>query len=75
MTDVLNKGLRPHLTEHQARFRKWFAHELRREENNVRTPQEIQRQYNDYSKLINSIKEVNAILVEYKERLAEIIYG
>ena len=25
LTDILNKGLRPHLTEYQAKFRKWYS--------------------------------------------------
>ena len=27
-TDILNKGLRPHLTQYQAKFRKWYTEEL-----------------------------------------------
>jgi hypothetical protein len=75
LTDVLNLGLRPHLTEYQAKFRKWFVHELSLKKNKECTPQEIQKKYKDYDKLINSIKEVNELLIEYKEKLAKFIYG
>jgi len=33
LTDILNKGLRPHLTEYQAKFRKWYDESLKLEEN------------------------------------------
>ena len=31
--EVLNEGIRPHLTKWQARFRKWYKIEIQREEN------------------------------------------
>ena len=32
-TRILNEGLRPHLTQYQARFRKWYEEEKARPEN------------------------------------------
>jgi hypothetical protein len=43
MVDAPNNGLRPHLTEWQARFRRWYEAQL--ETQKEATPQDIQRQY------------------------------
>lgn len=74
-TDVLNKGLRPHLTEHQARFRKWYSEELAKEENKIISPQEIQSKYPKYEALIKSMKEVNITLINYAGELRKFIKG
>lgn len=74
-TDVLNKGLRPHLTKYQGRFRRWFAAALDSEENKGLTPQEIQKKYPDYKELVKSMKEVNTLLAEYASQLRAFIYG
>lgn len=74
-TDVLNKALRPHLTEHQARFRRWYAEELTKEENKKISPQEIQSKYPSYEALIKSMKEVNVTLINYAEELRKFIKG
>ncbi len=72
-TDILNKGLRPHLTLHQAKFSKWYSEKL--EEENLKglkdreSPQDIQKKYPEYSELILGIKEVNALLVDYSLKL------
>jgi len=76
-TDILNKGLRPHLTKYQARFRKWYFEQLEKDkskkESDKRTPQEIQKDYCKYDELISSMKKVNEILIEYKNKLEEIL--
>ena len=74
-TDVLNKGLRPHLTEFQARFRRWYGLEILKEENQNLSPQEIQKKFSDYDELINSMKDVNQILVQYANELKAFIYS
>lgn len=75
LTDILNKGLRPHLTEYQAKFRKWYDESLSRENNKNLSPQQIQMQYEKYDSLIASMKFVNKLLMEYTERLKEIAGG
>ena len=76
-TDILNKALRPHLTKYQAKFRKWYSEQLEEEKNkkekDKRTPQEIQKEYYEYDELISSMKKVNDILIEYKNKLEEIL--
>lgn len=67
--DILNKGLRPHLTTHQAKFRKWYSEELEKAENKGKSPQQIQKKYPEYDELIESMKTVNELLIEYAEKL------
>ncbi len=73
LTDILNKGLRPHLTEYQARFRKWYSEQLKK--NKGVSPQTIQKDFEDYNKLMSSMKEVNMTLIEYSKQLKKIIDG
>ena len=74
-TEILNHGLRPHLTEHQARFRKWYAEQLEDNDNKGKNPQDIQKAYPVYSKLIDSMKEVNETLRLYSIELKKLIDG
>ncbi|MBE7653970.1 hypothetical protein [Tenacibaculum finnmarkense] len=73
LTDVLNKGLRPHLTEYQARFRKWYSEQLI--ENTGKSPQKIQTSFEEYEELMSSMKDVNKTLIEYSKQLKKIIEG
>ena len=75
LSDILNKGLRPHLTEHQAKFRKWYNLAITSEDNKGKTPQKIQSEYDDYDNLFKSMKSVNELLIEYSKRLDEIVNG
>lgn len=73
LTDILNKGLRPHLTEYKARFRKWYSEQLQK--NNDISPQKIQSKFNGIEKLFSSIKKANDNLIEYSKQLKKIIKG
>lgn len=73
LTDILNKGLRPHLTMYQAKFRKWYSEQL--ENNKSLSPQEIQSSYDDFIPLMDSLKQVNTNLIDYSKQLKKIIYG
>ncbi len=75
LTDLLNLGLRPHLTEYQALFRKWYAERLEDPSTKGQTPQEIQRSYGRYSELTSSMKQVNAMLIKYAAGLKQIVDG
>ena len=73
LTDILNKGLRPHLTEYQAKFRKWYNEQLAKD--NSLSPQEIQTNYKEIIPLMNSMKKVNINLMDYSKQLKKIIDG
>lgn len=70
--DVLNEGLRPHLTRWQARFRRWYQIESEKEQNTGLAPQELQKRFPDYDQLAQSMKKVNQRLINYKESLRKI---
>jgi len=72
-SDILNKCLRPHLTKYQSSFRKWYEEEIEDPKNRGKSPQEIQRKYPHYSDLINDMKEVNGLLIKYKQELEKFI--
>ena len=73
MVEVLNEGLRPHLTEWQAKFRRWYNYELEESSNKNLSPQEIQRKFPEYESLIDGIKEVNKIIIAYASLLKKIV--
>jgi hypothetical protein len=73
IVDALNKGLRPHLTKWQAKFRRWYVAQL--DLNKDASPQEIQRLYPEYDALVSDLKRVNSQIVEYAEVLKKISLG
>jgi hypothetical protein len=73
--NILNNGLRPHLTKFQAKFRKWYAYEIEKTENNSKSPQEIQKTYPEYEELVNDLRMVNQILIGYSNELKKLIKG
>jgi len=75
MLNVLNNGLRPHLTKWQAKFRSWYDFEKKECAKERLSPQEIQRKYPEYEALIDDMKNVNDIMVKYAEWLQEIVVG
>jgi hypothetical protein len=70
--DVLNVGIRPHLTLWQARFRKWYHAELLKEENCSLSPQEIQKRFPDFERLVADMKSVNQKLIKYRDVLEDL---
>ena len=73
--DVLNTGMRPHLTMWQARFRRWYAQESEKEANKNIAPQEIQKRFPEYNSLVENMKKVNGNLINYRKKLREISMG
>jgi len=72
---ILNEILRPHLTEHHARFRDWMEKSKMDSKYKKLTPQELQRQYPDYKQLFNSMKSTNDRLAESARTLFELAYN
>lgn len=70
---ILNDALRPHLTEHQAKFRNWFEKAKQNPEYKNLTPLELQKKYPEYKELMKSLKETNKMLIESAMKLFEII--
>jgi hypothetical protein len=72
--DVLNKGLRPHLTFWHARFRRWYERELQNSNDGI-DPQALQGKYPRYTELRNNLLEVNRSLIKYRTKMAELVLG
>lgn len=71
--DVLNTGIRPHLTKWQARFRRWYEQELEKKENLALHPQDIQKKFSKFDELENDLKLVNQRLMSYRQRMYELV--
>lgn len=71
--ETLNRGLRPHLTRWQARFRNWYAQQGAALQE--KTPQEVQRGFPEYDALIADMQLVNQQLVQYAGELRRIVTG
>jgi hypothetical protein len=72
---VLNRGLRPHLTKWQARFRTWYHQAEASAENKDLPPQLIQRRFPEYEELKKDLQEVQSGMVEYTEFLSKVAKG
>jgi len=71
--DILNLGLRPHLTKYQANFRKWYDEALKDPVNKGKSPQQIQKEFPQYEELIEDLMEVTNVLIDYKNQLGVFI--
>ena len=72
--EVLNTGIRPHLTKWQARFRRWYEREINKSNNEiVIDPQDIQRDFPKYSELTEDMMRVNARLIKYRETMHRLV--
>jgi len=71
--DVLNLGIRPHLTKWQARFRRWYEREIQKSEYAELHPQEIQRKFKEYEDLSRDLQDVNKRLINYRKKMYEVI--
>lgn len=68
---LLNDVLRPHLTEHQAKFRAWFENAKRNPRNKSLSPQELQKKYPDYKDLSISLCTTNGLLINITAEILE----
>lgn len=75
--EVLNEGLRPHLTRWQARFRRWYEQELRKYDDpdsaTVIDPQQIQANFPNYAELKVDMQRVNEGLMRYRRKMHELV--
>lgn len=69
---VLNEGIRPHLTEWQAKYRRWYRVALDNEDNKSKTPQEIQASYPYYQDLCADLTRVNSNLLRYRDVMKQV---
>lgn len=72
---VMNEGLRPHLTQWQAKYRRWWEAALKNTDYKELTPQEIQQQYPYYDELVDDLKRLNSNFVEFAKALRALADG
>jgi hypothetical protein len=73
LTDVLNRGLRPHLTRWQGPYRVWLNYQR---DQDRKTPESVlQRQFPEYEELVSDLKETNGVLTELTEKLRRLAHG
>jgi len=74
---VLNDGLRPHMTTWQARFRHWYDRELAKYEKGdgaeVLDPQLIQAKFPKYDELKEDMERVNQSLIKYRDKMYQLV--
>lgn len=75
--EVLNEGLRPHLTKWQARFRHWYERELKKYDEasgeEVLDPQQLQSKFPQYDELKADMESVNRALERYRHKMRELV--
>ena len=72
--DVLNEGLRPHLTKWQARFRSWYEDKLKATCDAHEEPQELQKKFPDFEELRCDMLSVNMQLIAYRDTMYKLVY-
>lgn len=73
--NVLNDGLRPHLTQWQARFRRWFEYKLSTDPEAKLDPQDMQKEFPQYDQLVADMLNVNARLIKYRDRMDALVHN
>ena len=73
--DVLNEGLRPHLTKWQARFRRWYDYKLSTDPEAKFHPQDIQKEFPGFDELVEDMRLVNQRLMRYREKMNGLVYA
>jgi hypothetical protein len=69
---VLNEGLRPHLTRWQARYRRWYDSI---DPGDSREPQVIQQEFPKYEELVADLLAINAKLINYRRAMYKLATG
>jgi len=71
--DLLNIGLRPHLTQWQGKYRHWW--ENRPDESISKAPQDSQKDFDDFDALKSELAVVNTTLIEFREKMRLLMSG
>jgi len=71
--EVLNVGIRPHLTQWQAKFRRWYDRQLTSTDWIEKHPQEIQQEFPQFPELKEDLLAVNQRLINYRHKMYQLI--
>lgn len=69
--EVLNEGLRPHLTKWQARYRHWYEQQM--ENKTDAEPQSVQKSFPAYQELVEDLLKVNQKLMAYRAKMNQLV--
>mgnify|MGYP006117494351 CR=1 FL=1 len=72
---ILNEGLRPHLTEWQAKYRRWYNTAIEISANENKSPQQIQKDFPQYDLLKEDMSRINRNLINYKDVIYKLAFG
>lgn len=72
VNNMLNQGLRPHLSKWQAKYRSWHKSHIEKLEK--MTPQEYQKEYPEYQDLLKDLLITNSRMLSYKKYMYEIAF-
>lgn len=74
--NVLNRGIRPHLTNWQARFRRWYDAKIAKQEDDgsIIDPQDIQKNYPKWEELFDDMVSVNKRLIAYRRKMEQLVW-
>ena len=72
VNNMLNQGLRPHLSKWQARYRAWHNANIKQHE--MMTPQEYQRFFPEYQELLEDLLITNSRMLSYKKLMYDIAF-
>ncbi len=73
--DILNEGLRPHLTTWQAKFRRWFERQMADDKKLGDSPQAIQAEFPAFAEMSEDLLKVNARLIAYRHAMSRLVYN
>lgn len=72
--EVLNEGLRPHLTRWQARFRNWYSQQQPVAGQLAEEPQRVQKNFPEFSAMEKDLLAVNQKLMAYRRAMHSLVY-
>ena len=72
LMQIMNEGMRPHLTTWSARFRYWY--ECQSEDSKAQ-PQELQKRFPQYTELVCDLEKASSDLLARSEKLLTLATG
>ena len=73
LIEIVNDGIRPHLTKWSARFRYWYKH-LEDESKGI-SPQKLQTQFPQYDELVADLLRANNDMIVRRDHLYNLVTG
>ena len=72
LIEIVNDGIRPHLTKWSARFRYWYE---RQSDDSKAQPQELQKRFPQYDGLVADLVRANNDMIMRRDQLYNLVTG